>query len=106
MSDVIKELVNWRAKQYEEAIGGRSGWVAHHSDPLGGDHVEISVVHTSAPHGLISWGWDGEHKMVLFETRLEDVRKSRRLKIHEKQMKIAVAMAAILNLSCPEGLPE
>lgn len=106
MNDLIKGIADWRAQEYEKAIGGRSGWVAHHSDPLGDDHVEISVVHTANPHGLISWGWDGEHKMVLFETRLEDVRRSRRLKVHTKQMQIATAMAAILNLSCPQGLPE
>jgi len=69
-------LNNTWEKEYEKLLEGqpKNVWIPWRRT------YEISVVHTSEPHGMLSYGWDGPKKLVLWTRQSED-----RLSKYEKQ---------------------
>ena len=95
----------------KQALGDstKDKWVPWINGDIGESHVEISCVHTSEPQGLLSWGWDGECKIVIFDQDYgsngdRTLRKSTRKRIHERMMACATALAEELNKQCPKGI--
>lgn len=98
-------------KLKKQALGDstKDKWVPWINGDIGEKHVEISCVHTSEPHGLLSWGWDGEFKIVIFDQDYgsdgdRSLKKKSRVKIHERMMACATALAEELNKQCPKGI--
>lgn len=95
----------------KEALGSstKDKWVPWIIGDIGDQHVEISCVHTSNPHGLISWGWDGTEKIVIFNEDFgpysdRTLRKSTRKSIHKRMMTVVSELAETLNKQFPKGL--
>ena len=88
-------------KEYAKLLEGKpkNAWIPW----MNGDweRYEISVVHTSFPHGLSSWGWSGDRKIVLASTgpheRPEKKFKKYRKQVIQKLMEVARVTAEELN---------
>lgn len=89
----------WK-KEYDKILKDlpKNSWVPWIHGKIGDKNVEISVVHTSFPHGLLSCGWAGVNQKYIFYSSPRDVdtRKEHRVKIHtlvyEQAKKIANAL--------------
>jgi hypothetical protein len=94
------------AEDYKALLKGKpkNTWIPWIKGKPGDRDVEISCVHTSYPHGLLSWGWNGEFKVVLFNTKLFVMNKSRRETLHWLILEQAKAFCVSLNETYPQGL--
>jgi hypothetical protein len=95
--------------EYAEILKGHpeNQWIPFMLGDIGdSDAVEIFCVHTSEPHGMISYGWDGPKKFMILDQGCSDLPKKQLKPIHEKLFKLAGAMAIMLNLTFPKGLPD
>lgn len=108
----MKTLITHRVPNRKDLLtlddrGDNSFIVAHMNGSAGSEDVEISCVHTSYPHGLISWGWDGESKIILPDSLsrdLEDITLAKRKKLHKRLFKLAEGFAEVLNKQFPKGI--
>ena len=93
---------------YAKALEGKpeNAWVVSIHGKPGDKEVEVALVHTSYPHGLISYGWGGSHKLVLLDGNEGDLPRKGRLRIHKAFIETAEEMLPILNKNFPEGLFE
>lgn len=66
--------------------------------------VEISIVHTSAPHGLLSYGWDGPRKVVLFSGDSRSIPRQQRKLLHQRMIAISEVMAEEFQKKFPKGV--
>jgi hypothetical protein len=84
-------------EDYEQALKGKpkDAWVVNILDGM-----EVSIVHTSHPHGLISWGWTGPHKFVLMELNSRCSEETRKAALREAERFRKVAQE-----TWPNGLP-
>lgn len=65
-SAVVKQYALGKVKRKKsETKRVEPGWNVNTFEQRRGGDMEISIVHSSFPHGEISWGWDGLHKIVL-----------------------------------------
>lgn len=99
-------------KQYtalkKKALGSetKDKWVPWVNGVIGDAHIEISVVHTAEPHGLLSLGWDGPHKIIVYDvgTGNNHVKRASRKLLHQRMMAIATTMSEELNKQFPKGI--
>jgi hypothetical protein len=93
---------------YKALLKGKpkNTWIPWIKGNLGDEEVEISCVHTSEPHGLLSWGWDGAFKIILFDTDINEyiMTKSGRKKLHLFALELAKTVCVHLNETYPQGL--
>ena len=98
-------LMNIWENEYKKLLEGKpeNTWIPWAKAPIGSEHQEISCVHTSYPHGLLSYGWDGEFKMILYH-HSGKLKKEIREKIQTSMWKVAVELARSLNENFPRGI--
>ena len=101
-SSLLKQIHSLREKQYAKLLTGKpkNSWVAHVNSN------EVSCVHTSKPHGLLSQGWDGAHKVILLDSEnLENYTNTVRKWLIRRAKKSAEELVLELNAKFPLGLP-
>ena len=90
--------------EYRKALKNlpKNQWIVHLNGNLNNEEFELSCVHTSVPHGLISWGWIGRKKFLIADIETYDgkVPKVKRVGL----MKLANEICDMLNIYFPRGL--
>jgi hypothetical protein len=99
MNDIWKD-------EYKKVLKNKpkNSWVVNMLGDL--KEYEISVVHTSEPHGLISWGWVGLFKVVISDGGFYEIPKEHSKKIIQSLMKVAEETAIVLNMEFPRGIGQ
>lgn len=84
----------------------KNAWVPARQGSLGDKEVEISCVHTSFPHGLLSWGWNGDKKLPVYDSTDFEIElpKKKRIVLQTKMQALAEQMCVFLNANFPKGL--